>query len=212
MRAVHLQTEYLTEPIGLDIMQPRFFWQCEGGVTQTAYQIIAKRGSETVWDSGKVDSSSMTHIPYQGKPLKSRDIITWSVCLWDEAGVQGEVSESHFEMGLLKASDWTSKWITGDYKPNKKERYPVDCFKKDFSLDVSQKKGMEKARLYATAMGVYDVTINGKRIEDFILAPGMTDYRKRLQYQVYDVTSLLGEQNTMELRLADGWFRGSVAA
>lgn len=212
MKAIHLQTEYLTEPIGLDIAKPHFYWQCEGGITQTAYQIIAKRGEEIVWDSGKVASARMTHIPYQGKPLKSRDIITWSVCLWDEAGVQGEVSESHFEMGLLDASDWTAKWITGDYRPNKKERYPVDYFKKDFSLDISQEKSVEKARLYATALGVYDVTINGNRIEDFILAPGMTDYRKRLQYQVYDVTALLGAQNTMELRLADGWFRGSVAA
>ncbi|MCQ2440241.1 MAG: family 78 glycoside hydrolase catalytic domain, partial [Oscillospiraceae bacterium] len=69
-----------------------------------------------------------------------------------------------------------------------------------------------KARLYAAARGVYDVTLNGKRIEDFILAPGMTDYRKRIQVQTYDVTELVKEQNTIELRLADGWFRGSVAA
>ena len=68
------------------------------------------------------------------------------------------------------------------------------------------------ARLYATARGVYDVTINGQRVEDFILAPGMTDYRRRIQYQTYDVTALLAGDNTVELRLADGWFRGSVAA
>lgn len=211
MKAVHLQTEYLTEPLGLDILQPRFYWQCEGGVTQTAYQIIAKRGEEILWDSGKVSSSSMTHIPYQGKPLRSRDIVTWSVCLWDEAGIRGEVSKSHFEMGLLDAGDWTAKWIAGDYKPDKKKRYPVDCFRKEFTLGLTQRK-VERARLYATAMGVYDVSINGKRIEDFILAPGMTDYRKRIQYQVYDVTALLCEENSLELRLADGWFRGSVAA
>lgn len=212
MKAIHLQMEYLTEPIGLDITLPRFYWQCEGGIIQTAYRIIAKRGKEVVWDSGKVASSSMTHIPYGGKPLKSRDIVNWSVSLWDEAGVQGEESGSHFEMGLLEADDWTAKWISGDYKPKKKERYPADCFKKDFSLTLSQHKSVAKARLYATALGVYDVTINGNRVEDFILAPGMTDYRKRIQYQVYDVTPLLGQENSMELRLADGWFRGSVAA
>ena len=212
MKAIHLQTEYLTEPMGLDITQPRFFWQCEGGIVQTAYRIIAKRGKETVWDSGKVMSCSMTHIPYQGKPLKSRDIINWSICLWDEAGVQGEVSESHFEMGLLTSDDWMARWICGDYKQDRKRRYPVDCFQKKISLALSTGRSVEKARLYATALGVYDVTVNGKRLEDFILAPGMTDYRKRLQYQVYDVTALIGVQNTIELRLADGWFRGSVAA
>ena len=51
MKAIHLQTEYLTEPLGLGIAEPRFYWNCEGGVTQTAYQIVCKRGEETVWDS-----------------------------------------------------------------------------------------------------------------------------------------------------------------
>ena len=208
MRAIHLQTEYLTEPLGLGIAKPRFYWNCEGGVTQTAYQIIAKRDGETVWDSGKVKSSRMTHIVYEGTPLKSRDRVTWQVTLWDENGHPGEASESWFELGLLEPSDWKGKWITGDYKPKKNTRYPVDCFRKEFHLDTPVKK----ARLFATARGIYDVAINGTRLENFILAPGMTDYRKRMQYQVYDVTSLLQEENTVEIRLADGWYRGSSAA
>lgn len=208
MKATHLQTEYLTEPLGLGIAKPRFFWHCEGGVTQTAYQIIALRDGETVWDSGKVASPRMTHIAYEGAPLKSRDRLTWRVTLWDENDHPGEAAESWFELGLLEASDWKGKWITGDYKPKKNVRYPVDCFKKEFDLDSPVKK----ARLYAAARGIYDVSINGRRLEDFILAPGMTDYRKRIQYQVYDITALLGEKNTVELRLADGWYRGSSAA
>lgn len=74
---------------------------------------------------------------------------------------------------------------------------------------------MAKARLYASARSVYDVTLNGTRLEDFILAPGMTDYRRRIQYQTYDVTALVQERKkdvTLELRLADGWYRGSSAA
>ena len=208
MKAIRLQTEYLTEPLGLGIAAPRFFWNCEGGVKQTAYQIIAERGGETVWDSGKVASSSMTHIQYAGRPLQSRDCVEWSVLLWDENGVPGEASSSWFELGLLKPDDWTAKWISGDYRPKKKRRYPVDCFKKAFKAE----KTVASARLYATARGLYDVTINGHRVENFILAPGMTDYRRRIQYQTYDVTGLLAEGNTVELRLADGWFRGSVAA
>ena len=208
MKAIRLQTESLTEPLGLGIAAPRFSWNCEGGITQTAYQIIAKRKNEIIWDSGKVASSSMTHIPYGGQPLHSRERIIWSVTLWDENNVAGETAESWFELGLLHPADWTAKWISGGYKPGKKERYPVDCFRKVFACE----KEIVSARLYATARGIYDVSINGKRIEDFILAPGMTDYRKRIQYQTYDVTALLKKENTLELRLADGWFRGSVAA
>ena len=208
MKAIYLQTDYLTEPLGLGNPKPRFYWNCEGGVKQTAYQTICKRDGKTVWDSGKVESSSMTHIPYEGWDLHSRDQITWSVQLWDEDGEAGEIAESRFELGLLEQNDWTAKWISGDYRPDPKRRYPADCFKKEFAA----KGEIRKARLYATARGVYDVTINGTRVEDFILAPGVTDYRKRIQYQTYDVTSLLRESNSLELRLGDGWYRGSVAA
>ena len=208
MKAIRLQVEYLAEPLGLGNPRPRFYWNCEGGVKQTAYQIVCRRGGETVWDSGKVGSSSMTHIRYEGKPLHSRDIVNWAVTLWDENGKVGEIAESRFELGLLNNSDWTAKWISGNYKPDPKRRYPADCLKKEFAA----KGEIRKARLYATARGVYDVTINGTRIEDFILAPGATDYRKRIQVQTYDVTDYIKERNTLELRLGDGWYRGSVAA
>ena len=208
MRATHLRTEYLKEPLGLGIAKPQFYWQCEGGVTQTAYQIIAHRNDKVVWNSGRVLTSSMTHVCYEGKTLHSRDRVEWSVTLWDENGQSGETVSNWFELGLLEPSDWTAKWISGDYTPKKNTRYSVDCFRKGFVA----RGQVVKARLYASARGVYDVTINGHRVGDFILAPGMTDYRKRIQYQTYDVTELLGEMNTLDIRLADGWFRGSVAA
>ena len=208
MKAICLKTEYLAEPLGLGIAAPRFYWNCEGGEKQTAYQIVAKRSEKVVWDSGKVSSCAMTHIPYGGEALKSRDRITWSVTLWDEADAPGEAAESFFELGLLEDSDWRAKWISGNYKPQKEYRQSVDCFRKRFKLP----KQVASARLYASARGLYDLHINGARIEDFILAPGMTDYRCRIQYQTYDVTALLRETNTLELRLADGWYRGSSAA
>jgi len=208
VKAIHLRTEYLENPLGLGITSPRFYWNCEGGVKQTAYRILCRKEDQVIWDSGKVLSASMTHIPYEGEPLTSRDRLVWSVQLWDQQDTAGEMSESRFEMGLLDASDWKAKWISGNYKPGKQQRYPVDCFRKAFSAS----KRIEKARLYASARGIYDVHINGTRVEDFILSPGMTDYRKRIQYQTYDVTALLQQENTLELRLADGWYRGSCAA
>ena len=206
MRAIELRTEYLKEPLGLDNRHPRFYWKCENGIKQTAYCISAKKADEVVWDTGKIYSDRMTHIPYEGPPLKSRDRIAWSVSLWDEQDRKGEAVTSWFEMGLLDEHDWEAHWISGNYTPRKNERYPVDCFKKTFRLQ----KDIKKARLYMTACGLYEATINGRRVGNFELAPGCTDYRYRIQYQSYDVTELLGSENTLEMQLADGWYRGSI--
>lgn len=208
MKASHLRIDYLKEPLGLGNPKPKFYWHCQGGKAQTAYQIVVTRNGKNIWDTGKVNSPSMTHIVYEGLPLTSRNRITWAVRLWDESGICCEWTESSFEMGLLHQEDWRAKWITGNYKPRKEFRQSVDCFRHY----VHFPKEIARARLYASARGVYDVDINGKRVEDFILAPGMTDYRKRIQYQTYDVTKLVAEHTTIELRLADGWYRGSSAA
>ncbi len=209
MKAIRLRTEYLKEPMGINIPRPRLSWNCEGGVKQTAYQIIAKIGNETVWDSGKVASSSMTHIPYEGKAFKSRERVNWSVKLWDENGMGGEISHSFFEMGFLNASDWKAKWITGSYKVKKSEHYPVDCFRKSIMLA----KAVKSARLYITACGLYEARLDGQKIGSFVLAPGHTDYRKRVQYQTYDVTEMLDAgDHTLTVQLADGWYRGSIGA
>jgi len=209
MNAINLKAEYLHAPLGIDIVRPRLSWNCEGGAKQTAYQIIAKVNGRIVWNSGKVASSSMTHIPYGGRELRSRERVYWSVKLWDEDGIGGEISHSFFEMGLLAASDWKAKWITGNYKVNKKERYPVDCFRKEFGVSGRVKF----ARLYITACGLYEAKLDGVKIGDFVLAPGHTDYRKRVQYQTYDVTGMLTSgDHAITVQLADGWYRGSCGA
>ena len=208
MKATHLRVQYLDQPLGLGNPYPQFSWHCEGGIRQSAYQIICERDGAKIWDSGKVESSAMTQIIYAGAALKSRDQVRVTVTLWDENGELGEASETCFEMGLLSELDWKASWISGDYTAENRRRYPVDCFRKEFRAD----KPVVRARLYASARGLYDVTLNGKRIEDFQFAPGMTDYRKRIQYQTYDVTGLIQSKNQLELRLADGWYRGSSAA
>lgn len=200
MIAVNLKTEYLKNPIGIDIANPRLFWNCEGGKKQTAYQIIADN-----WDSGKVKSSSMcAEYP---KEIKPSERVNYKIKLWDENGIEGEWSETaFFEYGI---KEWQAKWISGDYAVDKKKRYPVDCFKRDFKLD----KDIKSARLYIAACGIYEAVINGERVGNFVLAPGHTDYRKRIQYQTYDVTNqLVNGDNAIEIQLADGWYRGSCGA
>jgi len=208
MRAVRLRTEYLDRPLGLGIARPRFSWNCEGGSTQTAYRILATRDGETVWDSGVVASSRMTHIAYEGRELTSRDRVEWAVTLWNETDAAGEASSTWFELGLLDAQDWTATWIAGDVALKKHARHPVDHFRTMFGT----RGKVVRARLYATACGVYDAHLNGQRVGEFRLAPGSTDYRKRLQYQTYDVAHLLASHNRLEFRVADGWYRGSVGA
>ena len=207
MKAINLKTEYLVNPIGIDIQSPRLMWNCNGGTTQTAYRIVAKSNEKTVWDSGKVISSSMrAEYPLA---LSSRERVIWNVTLWDENDVESELSETaFFETGLLSASDFTAKWISGNYRVNKTKRYPVDCFKKQFNAE-----NIAEARMYITACGLYEATINGKRVGNFVLAPGHTDYTKRIQLQTYDVTDLLNEgKNEITVELADGWYRGSCGA
>ena len=210
MKAIRLRVEYLKNPIGIDTVRPRLSWNCEGGIHQTAYQIVAEdEFGNLLWDSGKVQSNQMIHIKWGASELDSRAIVKWKVCLWDENHNFEWSDEASFEIGLLHASDWKAKWITGNYKPAKGKRAPVDCFQKVFMID----KPVRKARLYASACGLYEASFNGKKAGEFVLAPGITDYRKRVQYQSIDVTSelQLGE-NKWNVLLADGWYRGSTGA
>lgn len=196
--------------MGIDIRNPILMWNCEDGIRQTAYQIICRDDKEQVlWDTGKVDTNTM-HAEYCGEKLKSRMRIFWQVRLWDAKEQEGEWSkEASFEMGLLSRKNWAAKWITGNYNVDKKKRYPVDCFLKE--IDV--KKPVRKARLYVTACGLYEAGIDGEKVGNFCLAPGITDYRKRVQYQAYDVTAQMCEgHHRLTIQLADGWYRGSTGA
>ena len=209
MIAVGLKTEYLKNPIGMDIVEPRLQWNCEGGITQTAYQVVCRDDAgNTLWDSGKTAGNTM-RVSYEGEALKSRSRVLWQVRLWDESDTPGDWSEeASFELGLLDPADWQAKWITGNYRVNKKQRYPVDCFRKRFTASE-----VKKARLYITACGLYEARLGGEKAGNFCMAPGHTDYRKRVQYQSYDVTELVKNgENELTVRLADGWYRGSCGA
>ncbi|MEN4100013.1 MAG: family 78 glycoside hydrolase catalytic domain [Anaerolineaceae bacterium] len=208
IQAINLKTEYLIDPIGIDIKSPRLFWNVAGGKKQTAYSLVLKTCGEVVWKSGKVFSNHM-RADYAGPALSSRQRVEWSVRLWDENDDAGDESSAFFEMGLLDSSDWLAKWITADLVINKKRRYPVDCFQKEFRVS----KAVKQARLYITACGLYMAYLNGEKAGDAELTPGYTDYRKRLQYQTYDVTCLVRTgDNWLEVELADGWYRGCIGS
>ena len=202
MIATRLRTEYLRDPVGIDIRQPRLFWNCEDGKAQTAYEIRAERGGK-LWESGKQAGFSMHH-DLTEIPLGSRDRVVWQLRLWDENDLPGDWSEpAMFELGLLNDSDWQAKWISGDYRAKRAEHYPVDCFRKQFAV-----ASVKKARLYATACGLYALELNGRKVGNAVLTPGATDFTKRVQVQTYDVTELLREgENELTAELAGGWFK-----
>ena len=205
MNAIRLKTEHLTDPIGIDFQKPRLFWNCDGGERQTAYQVIASDDTgKCLWDSGKVESHSM-RCAWGGEDVKPKTKVLWKLRLWDETGTPGDWAQASFETGI---DGWKARWITGNYKVDKRQRYPVDCFRKTFTTGA-----VRKARLYITACGLYEAKLNGQRVGNFILAPGVTDYRKRVQYQTYDVTELVRNgENALTVQLADGWYRGSCGA
>ena len=205
MQAIRLKTEHLFEPVGVDFTAPWLFWNCSGGREQTAYQVVAHDdGGALLWDSGRVASGSM-RAHWGGEPVAPRTRVLWKVRLWDEQGACGDWSATTFETGIGR---WQAQWIAGNYRVNRRRRYPVDCFRKTFAA-----AGVQKARLYITACGLYEARLNGVRVGDAVLSPGITDYRKRVQYQTYDVTALVCEgENEMTVQLADGWYRGSTGA
>ncbi|MCR5458770.1 MAG: glycoside hydrolase family 78 protein [Acetatifactor sp.] len=83
----------------------------------------------------------------------------------------------------------------------------VPVFRKTFSLP----KPVKSATLEVTCAGVYEATLNGRRVGEFILAPGWTEYSKRLQVQSYDVTGQLLEDNVLDVCVGNGWFRRTNA-
>lgn len=204
MKVRELRTEYMTEPLGLGNPHPRLSWLDDDINIQKGYELILTVNGRKL-PMIRRESASM-HYDVETE-LHSRDQVTWKVRIFDEEGNHSEYAESSFEMGLLKQEDFIAEWISGNYIPNGKDRYPVDCFRKQFKADK-----VVKARIYASACGLYELKLNGVRVSDAVMAPGFTDYRKRIQYQSYDVTEMIKEDNVLTAELADGWYRGSIGA
>jgi alpha-L-rhamnosidase len=213
----NLTCEYRKNPLGIDVASPRFSWQLQTdrrGAKQTAYHILAasseallKAGKADLWDSGQQESDQSVHVIYASKKLTSRQRVYWKVTVWDETGAANESEIAWFEMGLLKRSDWRAKWISAALSGGARSTIPVPFLRKSFKLDSS----VTSARLYVTAVGLYECSINGQAVGNDVFTPGWTDYNKRIQYQVYDVTKLLREgDNALGAVLGDGWAAGFV--
>ena len=232
LRPVGLKCEYRVDPLGIDVRAPGLSWALESegrGQVQSAYRILVAQSEEDLeaeenllWDSGRVESGRTVGVEYGGEALHSGARCVWKVRVWDGAGDASPYGgPAVFEMGLLERSDWAGAWISAskgpdeDFDPPSGDEYddlanglaPSPYLRKEVSLDRS----VRRARLYATARGVYELSINGMRVGEDVLAPGWTDYDKRIQYQTYDITPLLADgPNALGAVLGDGWFSGFV--
>ena len=219
LEVASLRTEYKENPLGIDTRKPRLSWQLQSsarGVAQSAYQVRVSRserslraGRDLVWDSGRVASDESIHRPYDGPPLQSGQRYYWQVHVWDGAGRTSAWSApAWWEMGLLEPADWKASWIEPDLPEDVKTSGPAPMLRHEFKA----KGGVERARAYVTSHGLYEMQLNGQRVGDQVFTPGWTSYNKRLQYQTYDVTSLIKKgDNALGVMLGNGWYRGFLA-
>lgn len=206
-----LLCENRVNPGGIDVSQPLFSWQLSGsrkGILQSAYELRVRTSSGQLWNSGKITSDQSVHIPYKGPALTSGTRYYWQVRVWDEKGQASDWSPvAEWQMALLQPGDWKASWIEPGFKLDSLLR-PSPIFRKTFNTS----KKIKAATAYVTSRGLYEACINGKRIGDALLTPGWTSYRKRLQYQQYDVTNLLRQgDNAIGVALGVGWYSGYLA-
>jgi alpha-L-rhamnosidase len=127
---VHLQTNALNTPIGIDTAKPTFAWRSDATTAnwvQSAYEILVDpdiknlSAGKAAWDSGRVASSESLDIAYAGAPLKPQQRYAWKVITWDGQGKEASSAASWFETGLMAPSDWKAQWIAAKDPAAEKE-------------------------------------------------------------------------------------------
>ena len=207
-----IRFEHRREPFGIGVAQPRLSWSIESaanGWRQSAYQteltgIDGRRAERTGW----IESCDSVLVAWPFAPLRSRETVLIRVRV---RGVEGDVSPwsdlAPVEASLLAPEDWTARFVSPDCDEDTTSSQPCPLLRREFDL----RPDVVKARLYVTALGLYEVQLNGAIVGDHVMAPGWTSYDHRLRYQTFDVTHLLQEgRNAVGAILGDGWFRGRL--
>jgi len=222
----YLRCEYLVNPLGIDVTKPRLSWIVKSSShrqKQTAYRIIVssssgklKKNQGDVWDTKKVSGDETVCHIYNGKPLQTGKQYFWKTKVWDKNNKSSEWSKpAMWSMGLLSPDDWKAKWISRksmavDQSKTKNRKLflpPATYLRKEFTIN----KSVKRAVIYVSALGFYELHINGNRVGKDYFTPGWTDYKKRVYYNTYDITDLLAQKsNAIGAVLADGWFSGYV--
>ena len=207
----NLTCEYFTNPLGLDVPQPRLSWKSHAphrGARQTAYQIQVFTDTTLLWDSGKVAAASSIHIPYAGPALQPSQRCAWQVRVWDENDAASDWSAfANVGDGLAGFGQLAGGLDYAGLDEETSVPQPAPLLRRVFPTGGA----IADARIYATSLGLYELHLNGQRVGDALLTPGWTSYKHRIQYQTYDVTSLMRTgDNALGALLGDGWYRGHL--
>ena len=138
-------------------------------------------------------SGSVSNIPVDA---------TWKAAQWPAAGwTLTNYDDSGWVAANLSGIPW------GTPQLNDLARVPAPYLRKTFTVG----KTVTRAMAYVTALGLYELHLNGQKVGNDVLTPGWTEYRKRVYYQTYDVTGMVqGGANTISAILGDGWYAGDV--
>ncbi|MBQ7280167.1 MAG: glycoside hydrolase family 78 protein [Bacteroidales bacterium] len=214
-----LRTEQLAEPLNLSTTTPRFSWLIESNkndVMQTAYHILVAsspdlldEGKADLWDSKRVESDASIWVPYGGAPLTSNQQVFWKVKVYTTQGSSRWSQPAHFAIGLLHADEWKAQWIGHEqlFENERMDtlytRIAARHLRNEFSTLDGKK--VQRAIVHVCGLGLFEMYINGQRVGDDVMTPGPTDYRKRLFYNTYDVSSLLSDHaNAIGVILGSG--------
>jgi alpha-L-rhamnosidase len=219
LRPQQLRSEYRANPQGIDVTDPRLSWVLAAtdakarGLRQTAYRVIAASTERALaantgdlWDSGKVASDQSTQVVYRGKPLSSGAAAFWKVQVWDQAGQASDWSApAQWSMGLLHPADWQAKWIGRDEPGTAVDhRLAARLLRKEFQAP----KPVRRATVYYSGLGLSELYLNGAKVGDHVLSPGLTDYDKHVLYVTFDVTKQMAAgRNAIGLMLGNGRYR-----
>lgn len=200
-----ITVEYRENPVGIDEETPVISYVLDSdrnGSAQKSVRLTVSAGENVVWDTGTMQTEQTILHRYGGKRLKARTEYTVTVQAEDCFGERTEKTAT-FETGLFpKRGGVTTRFITHAFE----EEIVCPVLGKRFSCAGK----IKRARLYASALGMYDLHLNGKRVGDVYFTPYWTSYAHTLEYQTYDVTELLRGENTLEMTLADGWYKGDL--
>jgi alpha-L-rhamnosidase len=206
---VSLRTEYGPRPLGIGVSRPRLSWWPLAG--QLSYQVEAVIDG-TAHTAEPVDDDAPFLRPWPFAALGSRSRVSWRVRVRSDDGWSGWSATEEFETGLLEAEDWRGRFIAAtDHRPlpPRGERGAV-YFRRRFTIPAPAPL---RARVYATAHGIYELHLDGTRVGDLELTPGFTAYQSHLEVQAYDITELLTPgEHELVATVTDGWWRGGTGA
>ena len=210
---LHVRVEHLRDAFGIGSDRPRLSWIVETGAQgwhQAAYEIeLYDAEGKLRRQTGRIESDQSVLVDWPFEPLSSRERVSIRARVWSTEGEASDWSESApIEMGLLHTQDWMARFVGPDWEEDLTHPEPATLLRREFDV----RAGAQSARLYITALGVYEAQLNGNLVGDHVMAPGWTSYHHRLRYQTFDVTDLLREgRNALGAMLGDGWFRGRLS-